>query len=132
MHEDVQFSGNIYAYLKFTVYGHKQTYMYTRVLQCSPASVGLAQARPNKLIIGCQCRQKMGNFMDSDAFRQSSTPPLTAIGGLIATVESVSDTGKGRSLYVAICSQLWQTSERVAFSFTTLSISLKMVVNTSC
>ena len=48
MHEDVQFSGNIYAHLKFTVYGRKQT--YTRVLQCSPASVGLAQARPNDQI----------------------------------------------------------------------------------
>ena len=30
---------------KFSVYGHTQT--YTRVLQCSPASVGLAQALPN-------------------------------------------------------------------------------------
>ena len=40
MHEDVQFSGNIYAYLKFTIYGRKQT--YTRILQCSPTSVGLA------------------------------------------------------------------------------------------
>ena len=46
MHEDVQFSGNIY----FTVYGRKQT--FTRVLQCSPASVGLAQARPNKARFG--------------------------------------------------------------------------------
>ena len=45
MHEDVQFSGNIYAHLEFTVYGRKQT--YTRILQCSPASVGLAQTRPN-------------------------------------------------------------------------------------
>ena len=49
MHEDVQFSGNIYAHLKFMVYGRKQT--YTRVLQCSPASVGLAQARPNKPLV---------------------------------------------------------------------------------
>ena len=31
------------AHLKFTVYGRK----YKCVLQCSPASVGLAQARPN-------------------------------------------------------------------------------------
>ena len=31
----------------------KQTYIhtYTRVLQCSPASVGLAQARPNYAIL---------------------------------------------------------------------------------
>ena len=41
------------AHFKFTVYGHKHatTYirMYTHTLpQCSPASVGLAQARPNK------------------------------------------------------------------------------------
>ena len=37
-----------YAFIqvKFSVYGHMQT--YTRVLQCSPASVGLAQARPNE------------------------------------------------------------------------------------
>ena len=48
MHKDVQFLENIYAHLKFTVYGCKQT--YTRVLQCSPASVGLAQARPNYVI----------------------------------------------------------------------------------
>ena len=33
------------AHLKFTVYGHKQT--YTRDLQCSHTSVGLTQARPN-------------------------------------------------------------------------------------
>ena len=49
VHVDVQFSGNIYAHLKFTVYGRKHTnkQTHTRVLQCSPASVGLAQARPN-------------------------------------------------------------------------------------
>ena len=36
--------------LKFTVYGHKQANKHTHVLpQCSPASVGLAQAHPNKL-----------------------------------------------------------------------------------
>ena len=39
-------------HLKFTVYGCKQarTYVYGRIhtsAQCSPASVGLAQARPN-------------------------------------------------------------------------------------
>ena len=39
--------------LKFSVYGRKQTYIhtyihtYTRVSQCSHASVGLVQARPN-------------------------------------------------------------------------------------
>ena len=31
---------------KFTVYGHKQASRHTHVLQCSPASVGLAQAPP--------------------------------------------------------------------------------------
>ena len=35
-----------FAQFKFLVYGHEQT--YTRVLKCSSASVGLAQARPNK------------------------------------------------------------------------------------
>ena len=36
------------AYLKFTVYGRKQARTYVNTLpQCSPASVGLAQARPN-------------------------------------------------------------------------------------
>ena len=35
--------------LQFLVYGHMQTdrQTYTRVLQCSHAGVGLAQARPN-------------------------------------------------------------------------------------
>ena len=42
---DVQFSENIYVHLKFTVNGCKQT--YTHFLQCSSASVGLTQARPN-------------------------------------------------------------------------------------
>ena len=37
------------AHLKFTVYGRKQASMYVNTLpQCSLASVGLAQARPNK------------------------------------------------------------------------------------
>ena len=45
VHEHVQFSGNIYAHLKYMVYGRKQTYI--RLVQRSPASVGLAQARPN-------------------------------------------------------------------------------------
>ena len=36
----------LFVQFKFSVYGHTQT--YTRVLQCSPPSVGLAQARPNK------------------------------------------------------------------------------------
>ena len=36
------------AYLKFLVYGHKQTDIHTHArAQCSHASVGLAQARPN-------------------------------------------------------------------------------------
>ena len=40
------------AHLKFTVYGRKQASMYvTKTLpQCSPASVGLAQARPNYVV----------------------------------------------------------------------------------
>ena len=43
------------ALLKFTVYGCKQASTYVRMYvntlpQCSPASVGLAQARPNKLL----------------------------------------------------------------------------------
>ena len=37
------------AYLKFTVYGRKQAQWYTHIsVQCSPASVGLAHARPNQ------------------------------------------------------------------------------------
>ena len=44
-HKDVQFSENIYAHLKFTIYGRKQT--YTHVMQHSPASVGFTQAHPN-------------------------------------------------------------------------------------
>ena len=37
------------AHLKFTVYGRKQARTYVNTLpQCSPASVGLAQARPNE------------------------------------------------------------------------------------
>ena len=36
------------AHLKFAVYGHKQASKHINTLpQCSPASVGLAQARPN-------------------------------------------------------------------------------------
>ena len=31
VHEDVQFSGNIYAHLKFTVYGRKQTDIHTHL-----------------------------------------------------------------------------------------------------
>ena len=38
--------------LKFMVYGLTQT--YTRILQCSPASVGLTQARPNYYMY-CLC-----------------------------------------------------------------------------
>ena len=49
--EDVQFLGNILnVHLKFTVYGHKhsRSVVYTHTsAQCSPTSVGLAQARPN-------------------------------------------------------------------------------------
>ena len=37
------------AHLKFSVYGRKQTNRHTHArAQCSHASVGLAQARPNK------------------------------------------------------------------------------------
>ena len=40
------------AHLKFTVYGRKQARLYTHTFaQCSPASVGLAQARPNKVLV---------------------------------------------------------------------------------
>ena len=43
VHDDVQFSWIfMYVHLKFMVYGRK----HTRVLQCSPASVGLVQACP--------------------------------------------------------------------------------------
>ena len=37
---------------KISVYGHKQTYIhtYTRFKQCSHASVGLTQARPNDIV----------------------------------------------------------------------------------
>ena len=43
------------AYLKFSVYGRKQTDIHTHTrVQWSHASVGLAQARPNKCI---QCQQ---------------------------------------------------------------------------
>ena len=47
------------AHLKLTVYGRKQARTYVNtLLQCSPASVGLAQARPNyagplSCILGC-------------------------------------------------------------------------------
>ena len=42
-----------HAHLKFSAYGRKQTYIHTYIptharAQCSHASVGLAQARPNK------------------------------------------------------------------------------------
>ena len=41
-----------FVQFKYSVYGHKQAsrhaYIYIRVLQCSPTSVGLAQARPNQ------------------------------------------------------------------------------------
>ena len=40
----------MYLFVQFGVYGHMQTedrQPYTRVLQCSPASVGLTQAHPN-------------------------------------------------------------------------------------
>ena len=45
------------AYLKFTVYGHKHGQSYDHIdthtsMQCSPASVGLTQARPNYF---CRC-----------------------------------------------------------------------------
>ena len=41
------------AHLKFTVYGPKHGWSYTHTFaQCSPASVGLAQARPNNYVIG--------------------------------------------------------------------------------
>ena len=45
MHVDL----NLYSFvqLKFSVYGHTY-WTYTRILQSSHASVGLAQARPNK------------------------------------------------------------------------------------
>ena len=38
-----------FVYFKFSVYGHTYVsrHTYTHVLQCSPASVGLAQACPN-------------------------------------------------------------------------------------
>ena len=37
------------VHLKFTVYGRKQASRYVNTLpQCSPASVGLTQARPNE------------------------------------------------------------------------------------
>ena len=46
------------AYLKFTVYGRKQARTYVNTLpQCSPASVGLAQARPNKWKVVIFCVQ---------------------------------------------------------------------------
>ena len=39
------------AHLKITVYGRKQALTYVNTLpQCSPASVGLAQARPNNTV----------------------------------------------------------------------------------
>ena len=40
-----------FPFVQFLVYGHTQTdrQTYTRVLQCSHASVGLAQARPNNI-----------------------------------------------------------------------------------
>ena len=39
---------NLYPFVqfKFSVYGHMY-WTYTRILQCSHASVGLTQARPN-------------------------------------------------------------------------------------
>ena len=41
-----------FVQFKYSVYGHKQAsrhaYIYIRVLQCSPTSVGLAQAHPNQ------------------------------------------------------------------------------------
>ena len=40
-----------YAHLKFTVYGRKHTYIHN-FRQCSHSSVGLTQARPNKLMSG--------------------------------------------------------------------------------
>ena len=41
-----------HTHLKFTVYGRKQASKHTHVCaQCSPASVGLAQARPNDSIL---------------------------------------------------------------------------------
>ena len=48
-YEHVQFSGNVYAHLKFTVYGRKQT--YACISQCSPTSVQLSKAHPNKYCI---------------------------------------------------------------------------------
>ena len=43
-----------YAHLKFTVYGRKQASKHTHAhVQCSPASVGLTQARPKHEIITC-------------------------------------------------------------------------------
>ena len=46
----VYFNSYPFVQFKFSVYGH--TYRtYTRVLQCSHASVGLAQARPNYEVV---------------------------------------------------------------------------------
>ena len=40
------------THLKFSVYGRKQTYRHTPArAQCSHASVGLAQARPNNKML---------------------------------------------------------------------------------
>ena len=47
-----KFEMYMFIQLKFSVYGRKQTVTYTRVLQCSPASVGLAQAHRNKFVYG--------------------------------------------------------------------------------
>ena len=55
VHEDVHLN----EHLIFTIYGRKQARMYVNtLLQCSLASVGLAQARPNKFaLLACNCWQ---------------------------------------------------------------------------